>query len=157
MNASFSDYSHWPQSLNGTYHASNKEYAGYYTSVIGNKSIEWVRQVAELDKPWMVTVASKAPHKPFTPAPWYAEGSGPASAWIDKLTAPRTPDYNASCPGFHWTVAHQPPLTDQEAAETDAVFRNRWRASMSVDDTIASMVAVVEELGLANKTYFFVT
>ena len=36
----------------------------------------------------------------------YAEGQ-PASAWIDNLTAPRTPDYNASCPDFHWTVAHQ--------------------------------------------------
>ena len=102
----------------------------------------------------------------------YAQGSGPASAWIDDLIAPRcgkrlllepvavlqnwpfcqdrlgthianvegngvvfrTPDYNASCPDFHWLVAHQAPLTDKEANETDNVFRNRWRALMSVDD-----------------------
>ena len=87
----------------------------------------------------------------------YAEGSGPASAWIDQLEAPRTPDYNASCPGFHWLVSHQPPLTQEQAASTDNVFRNRWRALMSVDDGIAGVVATVNELGLQNRTYFFVT
>jgi hypothetical protein len=83
----------------------------------------------------------------------YAEGSGPASAWIDQLQAPRTPDYNASCPDFHWLVSHQPPLTAKQAASTDSVFRNRWRAVMSVDDGIAG----VDALGLQNQTYFFVT
>jgi hypothetical protein len=74
----------------GTYRADTTgEFAGYTTAVIGNKSIEWVRRVAKLEKPFMVTVASKAPHAPFTPADWYKEGSGPASEWIDALKAPR--------------------------------------------------------------------
>lgn len=66
-------------------------------------------------------------------------------------------DYNASCPDFHWLVAHQEPLTAQEANDTDNVFRNRWRALMSVDDGIAGVVSTVEELGLMESTYFFVT
>ena len=47
--------------------------------------------------------------------------------------------------------------TDAQAADTDNVFRNRWRALMSVDDGIAGIVSAVEELGLSNSTYFFVT
>ena len=104
----------------------------------------------------MVAIGNRASHAPFEPAPWYGQGNA-ASAWIDNLTAPRTPDYNASCPDFHWLVAHQKPLTAAEAAETDNVFRNRWRALMSVDDGVAGLVAAVEDIGATDKTYFFVT
>ena len=73
------------------------------------------------------------------------------------MKAPRTPDYNASCPDFHWLVSHQLPITDAQAAQTDDVFRNRWRSLLSVDDGVAGMVAAVEDLGLENQTYFFLT
>ena len=142
------------------------EHAGYSASIIGNKSIAWVRERAaanavaaaagDAPTPWMVTIGNRAPHQPFSPAPWYAEGS-PASAWIDNLTAPRTPDYNASCPDFHWGVAHQDMITTAQASDTDNVFRNRWRALMSVDDGIAGMVEALAELGLLNSTYMIVT
>jgi len=128
------------------------EHAGYSASIIANRSIAWIRKVAALGKPWMVTVGNRAPHAPFEPAPWYREGSGPASAWIDNLTAPRTPDYNASCPDFHWLVAHQAPITTAQAAQTDNVFRNRWRALLSVDDGVAGLSRVVSELGLDDHT-----
>lgn len=123
------------------------EHAGYSASIIANKTIEWITKVASLGKPWMVTVGNRAPHAPFSPAPWYAEGNA-ASAWIDTLTAPRTPDYNASCPDFHWGVSHQLPITPSQAASTDGVFRNRWRCLMSVDDGIAGIAATVTALGL---------
>ena len=122
------------------------EHAGYSASIIANKTIEWITKVAALGKPWMVTVGNRAPHAPFSPAPWYAEGNA-ASAWIDTLTAPRTPDYNASCPDFHWGVSHQLPITPSQAASTDGVFRNRWRCLMSVDDGIAGIAATVTALG----------
>lgn len=125
-------------------------------SIIANKTIEWIRKVAPLGKPWMVTVGNRAPHQPFSPSPWYSEGNA-ASAWIDDLIAPRTPDYNASCPDFHWTVSHQAPITTEQAASTDDVFRNRWRCLMSVDDGIAGIVGAVSELGLDSSTYFLVT
>jgi arylsulfatase A-like enzyme len=147
--------------------SSQGEHAGYSASIIGNKSIAWVRERAAANvaaaaaggaaTPWMVTIGNRAPHAPFSPAPWYAEGSGPASAWIDNLTAPRTPDYNASCPDFHWGVAHQDIITEAQAAQTDGVFRNRWRALLSVDDGIAGMADALEELGLTNTTYLIVT
>lgn len=141
----------------GIYQAnSTGEYAGYSASIIANKTIEWIKKVTPLGKPWMVTVGNRAPHQPFSPSPWYKDGNV-ASAWIKNLTAPRTPDYNASCPDFHWLVAHQNIITADQAADTDGVFRDRWRCLMSVDDGIAGIVGAVSELGLDSSTYFFVT
>ena len=156
FNATFSDYSTWPQSVNGTYKANtNGEYAGYVTSVIANKSIEWVRQVAPLGKPFIVAVASKAPHVPSQPAPWYAEGT-----FIDALSAPRTPDYNASAEtlkNHHWLIRQQGPITTKDADDIDELFRNRWRCLLSVDDAVAAYVSVLDELKLTNSTYLFIT
>eukprot|EP01043_Picozoa_sp_COSAG02_P015235 COSAG02_NODE_644_length_18993_cov_6.626389_11_plen_51_part_00 len=38
-------------------------------------------------------------------------------------------------------------MTSQEAAVVTGIFKNRWRALMSVDDVIASVIGVCEELG----------
>ena len=54
-------------------------------------------------------------------------------------------------------VAHQAIITPAQAAQTDGVFQNRWRALMSVDDGIAGLAHTVTQLGLWNKTYFFIT
>ena len=111
----------------------------------------------------MAVVGNRAPHAPFTPAPWYAEGSGPASAWIDDLVAPRTPDYNCSaapdgvCADFHWLVSHQDIITHDQAEKTDNVFRQRWRSLMSVDDGVAGICRALEELNVAKTTYVIVT
>jgi len=141
------------------------EHAGYSTSIINNKTIEWIQERAkdEAKRPWMAVVGNRAPHWPFTPAPWYAEGSGPASAWIDNLIAPRTPDYNCSgapggeCTDFHWLISQQAIITAEQANETDFFFRNRWRALMSVDDGVAGIVAVLDELNLTQTTYIIIT
>lgn len=158
LNASFHDYSRLPDSgtVNGTYQANtNGEYAGYTTSIIANKSIEWVKRVAKLGKPFHVTVAAKAPHVPSTPASWYAKGT-----FIDALKAPRTPDYNASkeqLKDHHWLIAQQGPITEKQGAQIDELFRNRWRCLLSVDDAVAGMIATLEELDVMNNTYIFIT
>lgn len=49
----------------------------YMTSVIGNKSVDWLRQVTQLQEsggsqtPFFAYIALHAPHVPATPAPWY--------------------------------------------------------------------------------------
>jgi hypothetical protein len=54
-------------------------------------------------------------------------------------------------------VAHQAPITRAQAAQTDDVFRNRWRALMSVDDGIAGIVEALDDLGVSDKTYVMIT
>ena len=132
---------------------TNGEFAGYTTSIIANKSIEWVKKSAALGKPFMVMVAPKAPHVPATPAPWYA------TLFADKR-APRTPNYNASSAELadhHWLVAQQDIITLPQAEAIDELFRNRWRTLVSVDDAIAAMVETITDLGLIDSTYFFST
>ena len=158
LNATFADFKGGKpvDGAKGTYKGNtNGEYAGYTTSIIGNKSIEWVREVAGGPKPFVVVVAPKAPHVPSTPAPWYKEGT-----FIDALKAPRTPDYNASSEqlaDFHELIANQPPITTEQEGVIDELFRNRWRCLLSVDDAIADMWSTLEELGVADNTYMFST
>ena len=151
--------------LNATFHDQNStykgkyigntagEYAGYTTSIIANKSIEWVKHVAPLGKPFMVTVAPKAPHVPATPAPWYG-------TLFSDMKAPRTPNYNASkevLADHHWLIAQQDIITMEQADSIDELFRNRWRTLVSVDDAIAAMVQTITDLNLMDSTYFFST
>lgn len=55
----------------------------------------------------------------------------------------------------HGNIATQPMLTEPASQVITGVFKDRWRTLMSVDDVIASVIEAVEELGLADSTYFF--
>lgn len=161
VNASFSDFKGGvPVSGTryhkkpGTYKADTTgEFAGYTTSIIANKSIEWLKGVADGPQPFFLAVASKGPHVPSTPAPWYR------SAFSDHK-APRTPDYNASkeqLADHHWLIAQQGPITSEQGDEIDELFRNRWRTLLSIDDAIEGMIATLDDLGVLDSTYFFIT
>ncbi len=167
LNASFADFDGGAPvgSVDDGYHADGPgyyaattagEFGGYTTSVIANKSIAWLRRVAPLDAPFMLTLAPKAPHVPATPAPWYTRGT-----WIDALPgAPRTPDYNASAQtlaGHHWLIAQQGIITDAQGVEIDELFRDRWRTLLSVDDAVAGVVGALDELGVLDSTYVLLT
>ena len=41
------------------YHCNTNEFAGYSTSVIGNKSIEWIKSAAQTGNPFMAYIAPK--------------------------------------------------------------------------------------------------
>jgi N-acetylglucosamine-6-sulfatase len=138
----------------GTYVANtNGEFAGYTTSIIANKSIQWVCEVGAANEPFFVAVASKGPHVPATPAPWYA------TAFSDR-SAPRTPDYNASkeqLSGHHALIANQEPITEEQGQQIDELFRNRWRTLLSIDDAIEGMVQELSAAGVLERTYFLIT
>jgi len=135
--------------------------ACYSTSVIANASINWLRELAAQPlhqrKPWMAYIAVKAPHIqdgpgwPITlPAPWYNDT-------FKGLTAPRTPNWNASCPKHHWMIRQQPPLTQEQAERSDALYRARWQSLLSVDDMVEGVVGSVEQMGQLDSTYFIFT
>jgi len=46
-------------------------------------------------------------------------------------------------------------ITDDAATVITDVFKNRWRTLLSVDDLIADVIALCDELGVSNNTYFF--
>lgn len=128
----------------------------YSTSVIANQSIAWLEELhaEKAHKPFFAYIAVKAPHIqdgpgwPITlPAPWYNET-------FPGLKAPRTPNWNASCPDHHWMIRTQPPMTDEQAFHSDALYRARWQSLLSVDDMVEGVVGQVEAMGEIHKTYF---
>jgi N-acetylglucosamine-6-sulfatase len=133
----------------------------YTTSVVGNLSIQWIRKVVDstasaeaAHKPFFAYVAPKAAHEPFNPAPWYEDhwdASWPAHE-------PRPVSWNCSAESrrnHHGNIATEPLMTQQEALVVTGIFKNRWRALMSVDDVIAGVMDACAQLGVANDTYFF--
>ena len=57
--------------------------------------------------------------------------------------------------GLVGNIATEDMMSPQEAVVVTGIFKNRWRALMSVDDVIAGVIGVCEELGVADNTYFF--
>lgn len=125
----------------------------YSTSLIGNKSIDWIKKVAKTGQPFVAYIAPKAAHEPFNPAPWYRDSWDPS--WPQR--EPRTPNWNCSkeCRAdHHGNIATEPMLTEDTATTIHGIFKNRWRCLMSVDDLIADVIKTVDELGMSDHTYF---
>ena len=82
----------------------------YSTAVIGNATLDWVRAVrgsSDAPPPFFAFVAVKAPHiqdgpgwPVAIPAPWHDTNQS-----FHGVAAPRTPNYNASCPAHHWRAS----------------------------------------------------
>ena len=140
-------------------------YAGYTTSIIANKSLEWLDLVAgasarrgadgALATPFLLVLAPKAPHYAATPAPWYERGT-----WVDHERAPRTESYGvdpARLAGHHALIARQGPLTADERNAIDRLFRKRWKSLLSVDDAVVALAGALDRHALWDSTYVFVT
>ena len=133
----------------------------YSTSIIGNVSLSWISDqvTSQTTRPFFAYVAVKAPHiqdgpgfPQATPAPWYTDTKLPGRNY-----APRTPNYNASCPDHHWLVRQQPPLKELEANKVDELYASRLRTLLSVDDLVEDLVATLDILGVLDNTYILFT
>ena len=127
-----------------------KDHAGYHTSIIGNRTLQFVRDTANAGVPFFVHVSPHAPHLPCTPAPWYVDTP-------IKGRAPRNLAWNKSSPDKHWMVSEQPPLTESDAQELDGIFVNRSRTLLSVDDIVHDVVSLLKELDIDNNTFVVYT
>lgn len=126
----------------------------YMTSVIGNRTVEWLEQL-EPEEPFFAYVAPHAPHVadtvfPFVTqaAPWYAGSLGEA-------TAPRTPNWNQVNAKAHPVIANQAPMDDFTVQWSDSLYRARQESMLSVDDLVAAIVAALKKKGVLDQTYFF--
>ena len=128
----------------------NNTEAQYETALLGNRSINWLREAATdpRGRPFFLYLAPHSPHGMALPAPWYA--SLPINA-----TAPRSPSWNVSAQDHHWLIAKQPPISTREAAALDRHFQDRWRCLRATDDLLAALETELSGMGLWNSTYVF--
>ena len=125
----------------------------YQTSQIANRTISWIRDIthAQPGQPFFAYIGPHAPHLPSTPAPWHE------ASIFDELKAPRTPNWNESCPDKHEMIANNPPLNADATKFLDHQHRIRQYSLLSVDDVIGAVHDTLQELNLLNSTYIILT
>ncbi len=131
---------------NGHVRSYGDDTQDYLTDVLAKKATSFVESSAKADKPFMLTVATFAPHAPAIPAPRHADS-------FPTLKAPRTPAYDKtsqSAPEWQRVLKH---LTAKDERQIDRKFRQRVRSVQAVDEMIGRLKSRLKEKGLADNTY----
>eukprot|EP00040_Diaphanoeca_grandis_P034069 m.209824 g.209824 ORF g.209824 m.209824 type:complete len:684 (+) comp33051_c0_seq1:81-2132(+) len=118
----------------------------YQTTQIGNRSLAWIREVANGPKPFFAYLGPHAPHYPAQPAPWYVDA-------FPDIKIPITPNYNISSPDKTQHVKQNPPLTALAKCWEEQHFRDRWQTLLSVDDIVTDLFSLLDELKITDKTF----
>ncbi len=118
----------------------------YLTNVLAGKSVRFIDRSAAEQRPFMLEVATFAPHAPFTAAP--RDGGA-----FPGLRAPRTPAFGVVGVGEPAWLSHFAPLDATQVGTLDRQFRRRAQAVQAVDRLIAQIEGELAAKGLAQSTY----
>ena len=124
--------------------------ADYLTDVVSGKGRSFIQNSVAAGKPFLLEIATFAPHGPFTPADEDLTD-------FPGLTAPRTPAFNklpANAPSW---LAGNGPLTTAEKTTIDTNFRKRAQAVQAVDRLIRDLRTQLTASGVADNTYLVFT
>jgi arylsulfatase A-like enzyme len=118
----------------------------YLTDVLSSLAVPFIKQSA--GTPFLIEIATFAPHAPYTPAPRDADA-------LPELRAPRTPAFDAApdADAPQWLLQHR-SLSDADGAGIDRDFRKRAQSVRAVDKMIGELQAAVAAIGEAHNTYF---
>jgi len=120
--------------------------ADYLTDVMGGLGSRFIMESG--GGPFLLEVATFAPHAPYTPAPRDLNN-------FRQLRAPRTPAFNAApdANAVTWLTKHT-QLSDAELARIDVDFRKRAQSVLAIDALIGELRASVAAIGQEKNTYF---
>ena len=124
-------------------HAAND----YLTDVLSAKAGSFIDSSASSGKPFMLEVATFAPHAPYTPAPKYAHAA-------DGVAYPKTAAYDRLPINPPSWLSQRGPLTAAEQKRITKAYDKRVEADLSVDDMIGHLENELKAKGLARNTYF---
>jgi N-acetylglucosamine-6-sulfatase len=119
----------------------------YLTDVLNRKGQDFIGRSVQAGRPFMLEVATFAPHAPSTPAPRDADA-------FPGLRAPRGPAYNETdmTDKPPWIRDH-PRLTPKQTATMDASFRKRAQSVQAVDKLLGDLQAALKANGADRDTY----
>lgn len=118
----------------------------YVTDVLSRRGRQFMTRIAKVEKPFLLEIASFAPHHPYTPAPRDVNA-------FPGLTAPRTPAFDQPTEGAPSWLIDRPPLTPEQVAGIDADFRKRAQSVQALDDLVGAVRRQLRIRGLADNTY----
>jgi len=117
----------------------------YLTDVVSGKGSAFISASTAAHAPFLLEIATFAPHTPSTPAPQDANA-------FPGLLAPRTAAFDTLPSAPPAWLANRRPLTSQETAKIDQAFRKRVQSVQAVDRMIASLEATLARAGVAGNT-----
>ena len=131
---------------NGRVRAYGYRRADYLTDVLARKGLSFIDRSAARRRPFMLELATFAPHAPFTPAPRDA-GAFPG------LQAPRTPAFDVVGSNEPAWLSSFAPLGAGQVSSIDRKFRRRAQAVQAVDRMIGQIESRLVADGVARNTY----
>ena len=134
---------------------------GYYTTIITDMALEWMKK-DHAGKPWALCVGHKAPHSFYTPEEKYAHTFdsvrvpypqtafelGDKPAWITERLHTWHGIYG---PLFEWRKKF-PDDRPEAVKDFENMVHGYWGTILSVDDSIARLVAFLKERGELDNT-----
>ncbi len=122
----------------------------YTISKIGNDSIAWLASILSQSdhKPIFTMLGPRAPHPPYTPAPWYANANISAQN-------PTFPSFDYAATDHPPFIANIPALTSKWTEELAFDFVQRARTMLSVHDLTLAILNILEHYQEINNTYLF--
>lgn len=141
------DYFNYFMNDNGEVVPYGSQAQDYQTDVLAGKATDYIRRVAESDRPFFMYLAPLAPHEPLTPAPRHKKA-------FAEEEAPRPPSFDeAEMDDKPAWVRGSPRLNSDEVSRIDDRYRKRLRMLLSVDEMISDLVEVLDASGELENTY----
>ncbi|HEX3650153.1 MAG TPA: sulfatase [Pseudonocardiaceae bacterium] len=140
-------YGEFNYNLNENHHVVHhgRKPGAYLTDVLSGQAQRFITRSAAAHTPFLLEVATFAPHAPYTPAPRDARS-------FPGLTAPRGAAYDALPTDAPPWLAGRTPLTAREQRAIDTAFRKRVRAVQAVDRMIGAIENTLTRAGVAADT-----
>jgi N-acetylglucosamine-6-sulfatase len=132
---------------NGTIQYFGFNAKSYLTDVLSTKAGSFIDSSAASGRPFMLEVATFAPHTPYTPAPRYQNAAA-------GVPYPKTAAWNRLPKNPPAWLAGRPPLTPRQKNLITTTYRKRVEDDLAVDDLIGNLEARLRADGVAKNTYF---
>ena len=142
-NTGYQEFNYW-QNDNGVFHFYPKGLGTYGVDVANRYAQSFIEQNAH--HPFLIEVATFAPHSPFIPAPRNAKD-------FPHLTQPHDPSFDAQNVNPPAWLGQRAPMTSQQIQVTNESYRARAQAVESVDKLVADTEATLSREGIAKDTY----
>lgn len=141
----YSEYN-YDLNQNGAIRRYGDRPADYLTDVVSARGQQFIRTRAAAQQPFLLEIATFAPHGPATPAP-------PDANAFPGLTAPRDPSFNQpDSPADPAWLRNRPPLRPGQIDQIDQQYRKRAQSVQAVDRMLGDLENTLAQTGQASNT-----
>jgi N-acetylglucosamine-6-sulfatase len=128
-----------------------KKTENFYTNVLSEQVIEYVRRAAPDPEPFFLHLSPTAPHLPATPAEHHKDAFAGEEA-------PRSPSFDEEdVSDKPSSISNLDRVSDEEASEIDDRYQKHLESMLAVDEMFVALVDELEGAGELDDTYMFFT